>query len=113
MPYELSKYKLSMLVVLLLSISTSGAKSAVELTRDSYQQSQPEVFGPGIISTGDMELNAAFTPDPHSLYFSKRTPNYQLSTSLVSSRTRTEHRRETAPSTLDRPRERIQATYGY
>lgn len=85
MPYELSKCKLSMLVVLLLSISTSGAKSAVELTRDPYQQSQPEVFGPGVISTGDMELNAAFTPDGQTLYFSKRTPKYQLWTILVSS----------------------------
>lgn len=38
----------------------------------------PELFEPGRISTGDMELNAAFTPDGKTLYFTKRTPKAQL-----------------------------------
>jgi Tol biopolymer transport system component len=35
---------------------------------------EPVIFGEGIFSTGDMDLNAAFTPDGRSLYFTKRTP---------------------------------------
>jgi len=42
------------------------------------------MFAPGIISTGDMELNAAFAPDGRTLYFTKRTPKYQLWAILVS-----------------------------
>lgn len=38
----------------------------------------PTLFGEGIISTGDMELNSAFTPDGRTIYFTKRTPKYQL-----------------------------------
>ena len=38
----------------------------------------PTLFGEGVISTGDMELNAAFTPDGRTIYFTKRTPRYQL-----------------------------------
>jgi Tol biopolymer transport system component len=48
------------------------------------QPEQPTLFGPGIISTGDMELNAAFSPDGRTLYFTKRTPKFQLWTILVS-----------------------------
>jgi len=48
------------------------------------QPEQPTLFGPGIISTGDMELNAAFAPDGRTLYFTKRTPKFQLWTILVS-----------------------------
>ena len=38
----------------------------------------PELFEPGQISTGDAELNAAFTPDGKTLYFTKRSPKPQL-----------------------------------
>jgi len=57
---------------------------ASELSCQSDQPAQPALFGPGTISTGDMELNAAFTPDGRTLYFTKRTPKYQLWTILVS-----------------------------
>jgi Tol biopolymer transport system component len=57
---------------------------ASELSQDSDQRVQPTMFGPGIISTEDMELNAAFTPDGRTLYFTKRTPKAQLWTILVS-----------------------------
>jgi Tol biopolymer transport system component len=62
----------------------AGAMPASELSRHSDQPVQPALFGPGIISTGDMELNAAFAPDGRTLYFTKRTPKYQLWTILVS-----------------------------
>jgi hypothetical protein len=84
MPYDFSRCK-RLILVGLLSITICGAKRAVELTRDLYQPSQPKVFGAGIISTGDMELNAAFTPDSQTLYFTKRTPKFQLWTILISS----------------------------
>lgn len=44
----------------------------------------PELFASGRISTGDMELNAAFTPDGKTLYFTKRTPKPQLWVIVVS-----------------------------
>src|ERR1051325_8755906 len=45
---------------------------------------EPTLFGPGTISTGDMELNAAFTPDGRTLYFTKRSPKAQFWTIVVS-----------------------------
>jgi Tol biopolymer transport system component len=45
---------------------------------------EPIVFGEGTISTGDMELNTAFTPDGRTLYFTKRTPKYQFWIIVVS-----------------------------
>lgn len=45
---------------------------------------EPSLFAEGIISTGDMELNAAFTPDGKTLYFTKRTPRPLLWIIVVS-----------------------------
>lgn len=45
---------------------------------------EPTLFAEGIISTGDMELNAAFTPDGKTLYFTKRTPRPLLWDIIVS-----------------------------
>jgi WD40 repeat protein len=39
---------------------------------------EPKLFGEGVISTGDMELNAVFAPDGKTLYFTKRTPMPQM-----------------------------------
>jgi hypothetical protein len=36
----------------------------------------PEVFAPGVISTGDFESHPAFTPDGATLYFLKDAPNF-------------------------------------
>lgn len=44
---------------------------------------EPAIFGEGIISTGDGELNAVFTPDGKSLYFTKRVTE-QFMTIVVS-----------------------------
>lgn len=44
----------------------------------------PELFGRGTISTGDMELNAAFTPDGRTVYFTKRSPRPQFWAIMVS-----------------------------
>jgi Tol biopolymer transport system component len=45
---------------------------------------EPSLFAEGIISTADMELNAAFTPDGKTLYFTKRTPRPLLWVIVVS-----------------------------
>lgn len=37
---------------------------------------QPAIFAPGVISTQDYELNAAFVPDGNSIYFTKSTPQF-------------------------------------
>jgi Tol biopolymer transport system component len=46
---------------------------------------EPQMFAPGEISTGVMELNASFTRDGKTVYFTKRTPKGQLWV-MVSSR---------------------------
>ena len=50
----------------------------------AHSLSTPTLFAEGTISTADMELNAAFTPDGTTLYFTKRTPKYQFWAILVS-----------------------------
>jgi Tol biopolymer transport system component len=45
---------------------------------------EPIIFGEGTLSTGDMDLNAAFTPDGRTLYFTKRTPKFQFWVIVVS-----------------------------
>lgn len=65
-------------------VSISVTIWANEISQNADQRMQPAMFEPGIISTGDMELNAAFTPDGRTLYFTKRTPKYQLWAILVS-----------------------------
>jgi len=45
---------------------------------------EPSLFAEGIISTADMELNTAFTPDGKTLYFTKRTPRPLLWVIVVS-----------------------------
>jgi len=65
-------------IVIAVAMHTSGSAQRAE------QEVQPSMFAAGIISTGDMELNAAFTPDGRTVYFTKRTPKYQLWTILVS-----------------------------
>lgn len=50
----------------------------------AHSLSTPTLFAEGVISTSDMELNAAFTPDGKTVYFTKRTPKYQFWAILVS-----------------------------
>ena len=74
----------SLLLFGLCSFCFAVAMQARGLAQDSAQPAQPAMFAPGQISTADMELNAAFTPDGRTLYFTKRTPKLQLWTILVS-----------------------------
>lgn len=52
-------------VCLLLNVFSSNVCPQTNLTK-------PQMFAPGVVSTSDDELNAAFSPDGKSLYFSKR-----------------------------------------
>jgi len=58
--------------------------SARRTDRLVNQTAEPSLFAEGIISTADMELNAAFTPDGKTLYFTKRTPRPLLWVIVVS-----------------------------
>jgi Tol biopolymer transport system component len=51
----------------------------------SGQPVQPELFGEGVISTPDYELNAAFLPDGKTVFFTKSTADMSFWT-IVSSR---------------------------
>src|SRR5215217_4416785 len=46
--------------------------------------SEPQVFGPGVLSTGDYDLNSAFTPDGKTIYFTKASPDFRSFTLVVS-----------------------------
>ena len=45
---------------------------------------EPSLFAPGIISTGDYESHAAFTPDGATVYFLKDSPGFHFWTIFVS-----------------------------
>jgi Tol biopolymer transport system component len=65
--------------------ATTRKSVASELAPDSQEvMAEPKIFAEGVISTGDMELNAAFTPDGKTLYFTKRTPKLQFWAIVVS-----------------------------
>jgi hypothetical protein len=55
------------------------------LSLAAFQSAPPELFGEGVISTPDYELNAAFLPDGKTLFFTKSTANMGFWT-IVSSR---------------------------
>ncbi len=54
--------------------------------RSGETVSEPIVFGEGVISTGDYELNAMFTADGNTVYFTRTTPDprFTMMTILVS-----------------------------
>jgi len=68
-------------IALLLTVHVLAANppyaAKVSLTK-------PEVFAPGVISTGDFESHPAFTPDGRTLYFLKDAPNFSFWTMVVS-----------------------------
>lgn len=59
--------------------------AAAVCTLGAWQQATPELFGEGVISTQDYELNAAFLPDGKTVYFTKSTANMSFWT-IVSSK---------------------------
>src|SRR5512132_4351412 len=57
--------------------------------------SEPTVFAPGVISTGDYEVCPQFSPDGKTFYFVKSTPDANFWTIVVS---RSENGKWSAPA---------------
>ncbi len=65
--------------------AVSASQAAQTAPYDSAKPLQHATpFAPGIISTGDYESHAAFTPDGRELYFLKLAPNFSRWTIFVS-----------------------------
>lgn len=66
----------------------AGASAAAAAAPAPYAASQPlrtpTLFAPGVISTGDYESHAAFTPDGRTVYFLKDSPGFHFWTIFVS-----------------------------
>lgn len=59
------------------TVSTASSTDTVHPSYFSEQPlPEPVVFAPGVISTGDDEAHATFTPTGETLYFIKNTPNF-------------------------------------
>lgn len=71
---------------LALGLLGAGAALGVIHGRDARQAPEPELFLPGIVSTGLDELNAAFSPDGRELYYSLNAPENGLGVIVVSRR---------------------------
>ena len=54
-------------------IATSGAVLALTSARSVSRTHEPDLVGPGVVSTRDYERDAALSPDGRTLYFTKRT----------------------------------------
>jgi hypothetical protein len=62
---------------LLLTMLISASLAAQPAPYDSGKPlPKATLFAPGIISTGDYESHATFTPDGHEMYFLKMAPNF-------------------------------------
>lgn len=56
-----------------LALSLGGcARPSAETPQPAVTASVPELFSPGVISTRENELNAAFTPDGRAVYFTRK-----------------------------------------
>ncbi len=86
--HQYSWLKVIVLCCSLLGFSLSSVAQKTAATRPPYASDksipEPTVFGEGLISTGDYESHAAFTPDGRTLYFLKSTPNFNFWTIVVS-----------------------------
>lgn len=63
-----------------LALQTSKNTS----TDAALSQAEPQLFGPGVISTSDFEFNATFSPDGNTVYFSKSDPIFYHITIVLS-----------------------------
>lgn len=65
------------------SATPSAPPSAISVRDDG---AAPEVFAPGVVSGPRVELNAAFSPDGRTMYFSRKDGADKISTILVTRR---------------------------
>lgn len=74
------------IMTLALGILGTGVALRVASPNRAPQAVEPELFLPGIVSTGLDELNAAFSPDGGELYYSINAPENGLGAIVVSQR---------------------------
>lgn len=67
-------------------VATLGLVLAPQSSDGRSQASAPELFAPGIVSTADYELNAAFSPDGRTLLFTKSAFGHWWMTVFVAAR---------------------------
>jgi Tol biopolymer transport system component len=64
-------------LLLCVGLSASTAIASVQVVDNVAKHfPQPELFGDGVVSTGDYESHPAFTPDGQTLYFVKSSPSF-------------------------------------
>lgn len=85
----MKKYLLPFAISLLIALFSATAINSIDAQEQmSYSSDkpipQPQIFGKGIISTGDYDTHPAFSPDGNTLYFLKCTAEIQTCTICVS-----------------------------
>ena len=70
------------LVIVLAAMAMAGQTSHPPYA-SSKPIREPILFAPGVISTQDYELNAAFMPDGTAVYFTKSTPQFPMFLTIV------------------------------
>jgi len=75
-------------IIIFIAIADAGLTVATQQQQYSYTVShplpQPQIFGEGVISTGDYDTHPAFSPDGNTLYFLKCTVDILTCTICVS-----------------------------
>jgi Tol biopolymer transport system component len=71
-------------IVALFSSGAFGQRSVAHPYASTKAMPSPVIFGPGIVSTAEDDLNAAFSPDGKSVYFTRNFPRNRLGVILVS-----------------------------
>lgn len=76
--------KITVTVILLNIAFMPYANTQIKSYLVPHPLNTPQIFGEGIISTGDFELNPAFSPSGDTIYFNKVTPDFKTWTLCVS-----------------------------
>lgn len=71
--------------VLMMLVALTPRNASAVGNQPQDEPAGATIFGEGVISTGDYELNTTFTPDGKTIYFTKATPDFGFWT-IVSSR---------------------------
>lgn len=78
------KFQMFTLIVVFSICLVNGQSNTQAPYQVSDSLSSPLIFGKGIISTSEDELNAAFSPDGTSIYFSKNAPGNKQGVIVIS-----------------------------
>lgn len=80
----MKRFALFAFIFSLSFICTSGQRSTAHPYASSRPIPVPVIFGTGIVSTPEDDLNAAFSPDGKSIYFTRNFPRNRLGVILIS-----------------------------